>query len=36
VQFALSFGGDVEVTEPPELRGKVLDGALAITAKYQA
>jgi len=35
VQFALSFGGDVEVIEPNELRDKVLTGARAITAKYQ-
>jgi predicted DNA-binding transcriptional regulator YafY len=35
VQFALSFGGDVEVIEPRELRTKVLAGALAIAAKYQ-
>lgn len=30
VQFALSFGGDVVVMEPAELREKVLAGALAI------
>ena len=36
VQFALSFGGDVEVLEPRELRTKVLAGALAIAARYQA
>jgi predicted DNA-binding transcriptional regulator YafY len=36
VQFALSFGGDVEVIEPCELRTKVLAGALAIAARYQA
>ena len=35
VQFALSFGGDVEVMEPRELREKVLAGALAIVTKYQ-
>ncbi len=33
VQFALSFGGDVEVVEPLELREKVLSGALAILKK---
>ncbi len=33
VQFALSFGGDVEVVEPLELREKVLAGALAILKK---
>jgi predicted DNA-binding transcriptional regulator YafY len=36
VQFALSFGGDVEVIEPRELRAKVLAGALAVAARYQA
>jgi predicted DNA-binding transcriptional regulator YafY len=36
VQFALSFGGDVEVMEPLDLRGKVLAGALAIVTRYQA
>jgi predicted DNA-binding transcriptional regulator YafY len=30
VQFALSFGGDLEVIEPEELREKVLEGARAI------
>jgi predicted DNA-binding transcriptional regulator YafY len=30
VQFALSFGGDVDVVEPAELRRKVLAGARAI------
>jgi predicted DNA-binding transcriptional regulator YafY len=30
VQFALSFGGAVEVIEPPELRDKVFAGARAI------
>src|SRR5262249_38021076 len=30
VQFALSFGGDVEVVEPPELRQKVFAGARAL------
>jgi predicted DNA-binding transcriptional regulator YafY len=35
VQFALSFGGDVEVVEPDELRAKVLAGALAIVRRYQ-
>jgi predicted DNA-binding transcriptional regulator YafY len=36
VQFALSFGGDVEVIEPRELRVKVLAGALATAAKHKA
>lgn len=30
VQFALSFGGQVEVLDPPDLREKLLAGALAI------
>jgi predicted DNA-binding transcriptional regulator YafY len=30
VQFALSFGGDLEAIEPPDLRAKVLAGAQAI------
>jgi predicted DNA-binding transcriptional regulator YafY len=30
VQFALSFGGDIEVIEPEELRETVLEGARAI------
>jgi predicted DNA-binding transcriptional regulator YafY len=33
VQFALSFGGDVEVIEPTELGDKVLAGARAILGK---
>jgi predicted DNA-binding transcriptional regulator YafY len=32
IQFALSFGGDVEVIDPPGLRDKVLAGARAILA----
>lgn len=35
VQFALSFGGAIEVIEPEELRTLVLDGALAIVRRYQ-
>ena len=35
-QFALSFGGDIEVVEPRELRAKVVEGALAIAARYKA
>jgi predicted DNA-binding transcriptional regulator YafY len=35
VQFALSFGGDIEVIEPGELREKVLAGARAILDKSQ-
>jgi predicted DNA-binding transcriptional regulator YafY len=35
VQFALSFGGDVEVIEPSELRNKVVAGAYAIVQRYQ-
>jgi predicted DNA-binding transcriptional regulator YafY len=33
VQFALSFGGEVDVIEPVELREKVLAGARAILGK---
>ncbi|HVP47565.1 MAG TPA: YafY family protein [Bryobacteraceae bacterium] len=35
VQFALSFGGDIEVIEPHELRAKALAGALAIAGIYK-
>jgi len=35
VQFALSFGADVEVVEPRELRAKALSGASAIVRQYQ-
>jgi predicted DNA-binding transcriptional regulator YafY len=35
IQFALSFGGDVEAVEPHELRAKVLAGALATVRRYQ-
>jgi predicted DNA-binding transcriptional regulator YafY len=35
LQFALSFGADIEVLEPTELRAKVLAGALAIIRRYQ-
>jgi predicted DNA-binding transcriptional regulator YafY len=35
IQFALSFGGDVEALEPHELRAKVLAGALAVVQRYQ-
>jgi predicted DNA-binding transcriptional regulator YafY len=34
VQFALSFGGRVEVVEPAALREKVLDGARSLLARY--
>jgi len=34
VQFALGFGGKVDVAEPAELREKVLDGARAILGRY--
>ncbi len=36
VQFGLSFGGDMEVIEPGELREKVLAGARAILDKSRA
>jgi predicted DNA-binding transcriptional regulator YafY len=35
LQFALSFGGDIEVIEPAELRAKVCGGALAILRRYR-
>jgi len=35
VQFALSFGSEIEVVEPVELRAKVLEGALATARRYQ-
>jgi predicted DNA-binding transcriptional regulator YafY len=35
LQFALSFGGDIEVKEPDELRAGVLAGARAIALRYQ-
>jgi predicted DNA-binding transcriptional regulator YafY len=34
VQFALSFGGRIEVIDPPELRAKVLAGAQSILERY--
>ncbi|MCU1294070.1 MAG: hypothetical protein JWP08_2920 [Bryobacterales bacterium] len=36
VQFALSFGGDIEVIEPGDLREKVLAGARAILGKSRS
>ena len=35
LQFALSFGGGVELIEPRELRAKVLAGARAIIERYR-
>jgi predicted DNA-binding transcriptional regulator YafY len=35
LQFALSFGSDIEVIQPEELRAKVLAGALAIISRYR-
>jgi predicted DNA-binding transcriptional regulator YafY len=35
IQFALSFSGDVEAVDPPELRAKVLAGALAAVQRYR-
>ena len=32
LQFALSFGADVEVVEPVELRSQVRDAAIALLA----
>jgi predicted DNA-binding transcriptional regulator YafY len=34
LQFALSFGADVEVIEPVELRAKVVTAAQRIVAAY--
>lgn len=34
LQFALAFGADVEVIEPPELRNKVLEAVRAIAERY--
>ena len=34
LQFALSFGADVEVLEPAELRNQVRDAALGIVKLY--
>jgi len=36
LQFALTFGGDIELLEPHELRSKVLEGALAMVHKYRS
>ena len=35
LQFALSFGGDIQVIEPRELRAKALAAALAVVRMYQ-
>ncbi len=35
IQFALSFGGQIEALEPPELRAKVLAQAQAIVERYR-
>lgn len=34
VQFALSFGGEIEAIDPPGLRARVLAGARAIMERY--
>jgi len=34
MQFALSFGGDIEAVEPPELRSRIVDAARAILKIY--
>lgn len=36
IQFALSFGGDIEAVEPHELRAKALAAALATVQRYSA
>ncbi len=35
IQFALSFGGEIEVVEPRELRAKVLAGARSTAERHQ-
>ena len=35
IQFALSFGGQIEAIEPPELRARVVAGAQAIVERYR-
>jgi predicted DNA-binding transcriptional regulator YafY len=35
IQFALSFGGQIEAIEPPELRAKVVAGAQATVERYR-
>jgi predicted DNA-binding transcriptional regulator YafY len=35
LQFALSFGADVELLEPPELRARVLEAARGMLAVYK-
>lgn len=35
LQFALSFGGQIEATDPPELRAKVRSAAQAISERYR-
>jgi predicted DNA-binding transcriptional regulator YafY len=35
IQFALSFGGEIEVVEPRELRAKVLAGARGTAERHQ-
>jgi predicted DNA-binding transcriptional regulator YafY len=34
LQFALSFGGDIEVIDPAELRARLVESARAILAQY--
>ena len=36
IQFALSFGGQIEAIDPPELRTKILAGAQAIVQRYNS
>jgi predicted DNA-binding transcriptional regulator YafY len=35
LQFALSFGADVELLEPAELRPRVRDAAMGMLAVYK-
>jgi predicted DNA-binding transcriptional regulator YafY len=34
LQFALGFGASIEVIDPPALRGRVTDAALAVLRLY--
>ena len=36
LQFAVSFGADVEVIEPVELRDKVVNAARAVIERYKS
>lgn len=36
LQFALSFGGEIEAIHPPELRDKIAAAGVAIVARYRS